>query len=348
MKHYLLLSTLLSGAIIAHSQITITNGDMPKAGDSIRYSIDFLPDNVPYDTSGTGITWDFSLLEPQSQGVYEYKFGLFINPVYSGFFGLTSFGLKISDQINLGVVRFDDVYNFYKTTSSAFNAEGFGVEINGVPVPADYSVADKVYQFPLKYGDYDSSNFRLKFKPTPDISFVRKGTRYNEVEGYGTVITPYGSFECLKVKVTVKQTDSIATSQVPFPVQNTQTTINYVWLSKQEKIPIVEVFGNVIPFVGYQVTQLRYRDKYRELRPTAVDEIEGESLSLFPNPFNSSLNVRLNESADISIWDVSGNCVWQQRQFNGGAINTTLFLSGLYVVKIENAHTRKVLRIVKQ
>jgi hypothetical protein len=134
-----------------NGQIAISSSDMPQAGDTLRYSTNFSPNDFLYDTTGAGITWDFSALTPQGQGLYEYKFGLLINPVYSAFFGFNAFGLKIAEQINLGVVQFNDIYNFYRTSSSAFRAEGFGLEVNNIPVPADYTEPDKVYQFPLEY-----------------------------------------------------------------------------------------------------------------------------------------------------------------------------------------------------
>ena len=84
MKYILLCGWVIVGFLV-NAQITITSADMSEAGDTLRYSTNFSPENFPYDTTGAGITWDFSNLTPQTQGLYEYKFGLFINPVYSGF-----------------------------------------------------------------------------------------------------------------------------------------------------------------------------------------------------------------------------------------------------------------------
>lgn len=348
MKNMLWCGLMLS-VFIANAQITITSADMPAAGDTLRYSTNFSPQDYPYDTTGAGITWDFSNLTPQSQGLYEYKFGLFINPVYSAFFGFNSFGLKIADQINLGVIQFDNIYNFYRTTSTAFRAEGFGLEISNVPVPADYSEPDKVYQFPLNYGDRDSSIFRLAFSPDNNTHFVRKGYRINEVDGYGTVITPHGTFDCLRIKVLVKQTDSIGNNNIPFPIEVTQTTINYVWLAKGEHAPIVEVQGTILPFNGsYNASQLRYRDTYRNLNPNAIAEFEFSKIKLFPNPTANAFVIDgINQNQLLTIFDLQGKALLEQRVENAELIDIAQLNSGVYYVQISDDNKRTTYRLVK-
>ena len=348
MKYILLCGWVIVGFLV-NAQITITSSDMPEAGDTLRYSTNFSPENFPYDTTGAGITWDFSNLTPQTQGLYEYKFGLFINPVYSGFFGFNSFGLKIADQINLGVIQFDNIYNFYRTTSTAFRAEGFGLEISNVPVPADYTEPDKVYQFPLEYNDRDSSTYRLAFSPDNNTHFVRKGYRVNEVDGYGTVITPHGTFDCLRIKVLVRQTDSIGNNNIPFPLEVTQTTINYVWLAKGERAPIVEVQGSISPFNGnYNATQLRYRDTYRNLNPNAVEEVDFSRITLFPNPTVDAFAVEgISKPELLTIFDLQGKLVVQKQVVNSETISIAHLNSGVYFVQIGEGNKSATYRLLK-
>jgi len=340
---------LVTGVLAVNAQITISSADMPGAGDTLRYSINFSPNSFRYDTTGAGITWDFSDLTPQSQGLYEYKFGLFINPVYSAFFGFNSFGLKIADQINLGVVQFTDVYNFYRTTSSAFRAEGFGLEINNIPVPADYTDPDKVYQFPLTFGDRDSSTYRLAFSPDNNTHFVRKGYRINDVDGYGTVITPYGTFDCLRLKVLVKQTDSLGNNNIPFPVEITQTTINYVWLAKGQHAPIVEVQGAILPFNGnYNATQLRYRDAYRNLNPNGIAQVDDNSAKVYPNPATDFFSLEgVQGEHPLAVYDSQGRVVLHRIVSGEESVNISSLLSGVYFIQIGEGFGRTTHRLLK-
>lgn len=346
---YILLWVLVVFGFSVNAQITITSSDMPKAGDTLRYSTNFSPNSFPYDTTGAGIIWDFSDLVPESQGLYEYRFGLFINPVYSAFFGFNSFGLKIADQINLGVIQFDNIYNFFRTNSSSFRTEGFGLEISNVPVPADYSEADKIYQFPLQYSNRDSSTYRLAFSPDSNTRFVRKGYRINEVDGYGTVITPHGTFNCLRIKVLVKQTDSIGNNNIPFPLEVTQTTVNYVWLANGEHAPIVEVQGTVLPFNGnYNATQLRYRDTYRNLNPSAISTVDTSSIKIFPNPTVEAFIVQgINGTQEMVVSDMQGKAIIHQRVVDGEAVSITDLSPGVYFVQIGEGNQVTTQRLMK-
>ena len=76
------------------AQITIANSNMPSANDTIRYSNVSPTAAVNYDTTGAGITWDFSNLTPLNQGLFEYKSAAAVNFTYGLFFGFGSYGLK--------------------------------------------------------------------------------------------------------------------------------------------------------------------------------------------------------------------------------------------------------------
>jgi hypothetical protein len=346
MKKIPALLLLLAVASISFAQITITKDDMPEAGNSILYSTDFSVGNIDYASTGADYTWDFSSLSPQQQATYDYKFGLYINPIYSAFFGFNSFGLKIADQINLNVIQFNNVYNFFKTSSSKFTAEGFGFELNGVPVPTDYQIADKVYQFPLQYGDKDTSNYRVSFQPDNNTTFTRKGIRINEADGYGTVITPYDTFNSLRVKVTLIETDSVGNTSLPFPVQVTRTSINYQWLSNTEKIPVVEVQGTDAPIVGYTPTQVRYRDA--DPNAVGIDEANRNIVSLYPNPSREQLWLGTPAGIyNVSITNLAGETLLYLPNYTEPKVDVSNLANGMYLLQIQQGNTYTYGRFTK-
>ena len=269
MKHLLLSLTILL-SLNSFAQINITQSDMPNSGDTIRYSV--TNDINDYTITGASYTWDYSSLTSNSQGLYEYKSALAINPVYVIPFGFFGFGLKISDGLSLGPISLNNIYNFFNKSASKYTIEGYGAEVSGVPLPSTYSDPDEFYQFPLNYGDTDTSTFDVKIT-IPTLGYIKmKGTRINIAEGWGTIITPYGTFNALKIQTIVDEIDSISTTLIPLSFGIPRKTVTYKWLCNTEKIPVLEVTGTMVG-TTFTPNQIRYRDIFREsaipFRPTA-------------------------------------------------------------------------------
>jgi hypothetical protein len=265
MKRIFAFVVLLSLTAPVMSQITITKNDMPVAGDTIRYSSSNT--RLNFDTTGAGITWDYSALVASGQGVDSFRSAFSISPVYNLFFGLTAFGQKALNNLNFGTVSLTNIFYFYKTSTSKFEINGIGAQANGVPLPSNYSITDKLYQFPLSYGRADTSDFDVTIS-VPTLATIRqKGKRYNYVDGWGTVMTPYGSFPCIRLVSKVVEVDSITISAfgITFPQQRNTTT--YKWLANGEHIPVLEVSGNTPQFGSFIPTTEKYRDTIRFVPP---------------------------------------------------------------------------------
>ena len=248
-------------------QITINSADMPSANDTIRFSNANASASLPYLLSGPNQTWDFSTLVATNQDVEPYKLSL-QTPYAFFFFGFNKFGRKITDSLGVGAFKFKDIYNFYKKTNSAFEVEGIGLKFNGIPLPAYYSVQDKLYQFPLQYNDRDSSNFKFTVSLPTLGSYSQVGYRINTVEGWGSITTPFGTFNCLKVKSFVFSADSLNIGG--FPLKFNRRTIEYKWLANGKKIPILEISGNATAAGAFTPTTVKYRDIPRSLTPVTL------------------------------------------------------------------------------
>lgn len=241
------------------AQITITSADMPVSSDTIRYSVgtlDTLSAQV-YTQTDTNYVWDFSQLTANSQELSEYV------PVgatpYNGFFA-GSYGIELIDTLTLGGQTITSVYDFYKNTAAQFEATGRGMNFQGFPLASIYSDPDEIYEFPLDYGDRDSSTFDFLTGIPFVANYSSTGYRINEVNGWGMVMTPYDTVACIRVVTDIVSTDSISilgTGGFSFP--------NHVreikWMANGEKIPMVQVSGTVA-FGAFVPTEIRYRDNY--------------------------------------------------------------------------------------
>ncbi len=268
MKKILLLSFLFS-AVQAFSQIKIEKSDMPKVGDTLRYS----NTNSRVDISKTGPNqvWNFKDLEPSSQGVYEYKSSL--RTPYLLNFGFTALGLKVADTVGAGQLQLKNVYDFFNSSNSKYEAIGTGFQYASLPLPQSgkHSNSDIIYALPLEYNDNDSDTYNIEIPISlagfPIGKLIRSGERKTVVDGWGKITTPYAKdVECIRVKSIIDGFDSISISTLNVDFGFPSSTIEYKWLSKTERIPMLSVTGtqNGRTFIP---SEIRYRDMPRDIAP---------------------------------------------------------------------------------
>lgn len=242
---------------------------MPSANDTIRYSVVNAAQGVNFKATGENFNWDFTKLKSNSQGLYEYKNST--NTPYILSFGFSALGLKIADSIGGGQIGFKNVYNFFKKTTGKWENVGIGFELSVLPLPqaGKHTNTDEIYQFPLNFNDRDSVSFALKIPLTAAIipigNYFQDGNRVTTVDGWGTISTPYKSnIECLRIKSVITEMDSMSIAipnQTPINFKFPNNRVEYKWLSKTEKIPMLEVSGTELNG-NFTPTQIRYRDNY--------------------------------------------------------------------------------------
>lgn len=85
-------------------------------------------------------------------------------------------------------------------------------------------------------------------------------------------------------------------------------------------------------------------------RLTTVAQVAGKVKSeVYPNPFNSSLNINVANNSNVTISDVTGKVVANFNNLNGNNTLVTENLSkGVYFVTIQNNSSKEVVKIVKE
>jgi PKD repeat protein len=238
-----------------NAQITIVNADLAQAGDTMRYSVAASFNN--YEKAGANQTWDFSKIAPSTQDIQRY-YSPTSTPYFIQFF-TASYGLPEQlDLLPIGGLGFaSNVFGFYRSNNSALVNVGKGATIQNLPIGIVYSKRDTIFKYPLNFGNIRQGNYEGSANLLGLGGLVQTGTRKTEVDGWGSITTPYGTFNCIRVKSEVDGIDSISINGFGIPIPNSRT--EYYWFGKNQKFPLMEVIVNNFT----QVTKIRYKDVYR-------------------------------------------------------------------------------------
>ncbi len=290
------ITLLFSMALIASfltAQITITDSDMPSAGDTVRLSATTNVQGYDPALTGANYTWNYINLTPLSQQLDTF-FSVSSTPfAYQLFFNnnllypnhKADFAKKGPD---LGVtqVPITNVYNYTKNSSTAYDNVGFGAEIISVPSSTRNIPVDREYVFPMNYGDNHVSNSEFDIT-VPTFGFYGQTMeRIDTVDGWGMLTTPYGTFNCLRVKSILNKVDTIYTaSPIPFGITIPRPEeIEYKWLAAGMGVPVLKIVTS-----ASLVTSIEYIDSLRLVGLPEYDVVN--QLNVYPNPVKENLSI---------------------------------------------------------
>lgn len=347
MKQSLLIAAAFLVVAPLTAQITLGSSDFVHAGDSVRvsYSVNGTG-NVDQTLTGANYLWDFSSLQPGAQQMLRYAV-----PTAIPFNFLSDIAVLNPTPDSLPLIGSvpTDFTDYFKNSNSSFRQNGLSftyAPLGNFSVPVIFSASDYIYRFPMNHGNMDTSNAHYSFNIPNLLYFGQDIHRENNVDGWGTLITPYGTFQCLRLVSYVQRIDTIGIDSVngfsnPRPLE-----IQYKWLAAGMKIPVLEVDAQVIASTEL-VTNVIYQDSLRSnVFQVGINEAETplSFTGVYPNPASGQCMVayQLSEPAAVSIglYDLSGREVKAPQEYTGNAGNHTETLDleglapGLYQVRI--------------
>lgn len=317
MKKSILLLLMVSMVNLVQAQITINSADVTHSGDIYTVSTGIAFTGMDATTTGPNYTWDYSLLTASSTTTDtifdESATGSLLSFYYidNAFNSNRSNQAKHGNSFTLGTVSVDAVWDFYYNTAASFNEPGFGAIVNGAPLPIPYSSRDIIYSFPLTFNSTNSSNFgyALDLTTTLGLYYRVQKSRTNLVDGWGSVTTPYGTFNCLRLKSTIIEVDSIYIDSLGFGFSTPPITTNeYKWLANGKGIPILQINTTV----GGAVSQINYRDS---LTATVISFPSAPIADgvIFPNPTSNEAYLNLSSAVTgnfkFEIFGLKGNLI---------------------------------------
>lgn len=351
MRHFFASTTALFASALS-AQITIGPADMPAAGDTVRY---VTTDASAIDPASTeaGFLWDFGALVPDLEGadtcvsvgstpiLYQFYFNNpFIYPEYDADYAVQGQGFDFQGQLTV-----TDVYDYFKSDATGFRNVGFGANVNGVPASVRRIPVDWIHRFPMDYGDMDTSYSEFSLAIPTLGSFTEQQTRYNEVDGWGTLYLPADTFEVLRVKSTLQRADSVFIEQFgtgfAFDVPE---TIEYKWIAQGMDMPVL-----LIVTTAGQVTTARMYYDVDDIT-TGVATVATIGTGAYPNPADDGVSIAVPvEAGVITIRDVHGRVVGAQRYGAGSGtvrVTTADLAAGAYTATITGVTLPRTMRFM--
>jgi len=288
------------------SQIVIDQNDMPQPGDTIRLSSTIEYGTLNYQETGNDFTWDFSSLLPVTQKVDTFVDFDETPWVYQLiFWGSSNLAKELIGFDQYPGFEITDAYEYYKTSSSEFKLVGNAATLNGIPFPNKFDSPDVIFKLPLNPGSVDSSYSSY------DIALTGIGyaggwkKRVNFVDGWGTLITPYGSFQTIRLKSEVEQYDSIYIDTLGYGIPYLQYFTEYKWLGDGFGEPLCTFTENG------PITTIDYIDSVRNLIIGIPEEQANNNMfRIYPNPVGNEMNIQfttpVNSEMKIVVFDLQG------------------------------------------
>lgn len=264
MKKTFTLALVLSFFSSAFSQISLLLSDMPSATQTQRIAIDTFPlPAVNFGNKGANQTYDFSNLTLFKYDTIEYR---------------TPTSGQTTICPNADVATTLDGVNFILTNNDPGNnkltLEGFQGLISGNVLGAEYSTKPDLIRFPATY----QTNFAGTGYLQKSVQGIQVGqplattveltintSAYSDtIDGWGTVKTPLGTYDCLRkkrIETTTTTIRALIFGNWSVISNSTSTTTRYSYLTKEAK-------GSVINF-NYDTANVLQSVSWSMVPPTA-------------------------------------------------------------------------------
>ena len=351
--------TLLPTLICA--QITLEVTDFSDGGDTVRVSTtnDF---SIDFASTGTNYNWDFSSLVAESQTLKDYQsmdnasaipsftFGAFADEAHQATNFTETVDIPLDQAGDFLPISIDGINQFSKNAVSSINTVGLSISISGTEIPVVSDTIETRYQLPLNYGDsYDSRGYNyLNLNPIFEAIWIQYRQRNTEVDGWGSITTPYGTFDALRLKHEIIENDSIYIDlfggpmwfELPIPMRT-----EYEWITKEEKDPILRIITSQI--AGEEtVNSIEFKDQYLGLEAGIIDS--QNNIVIGPNPVENKLNILgVNGLYSFSLLSMNGKVVIGKVNITNKSIDLSNIKKGTYLIVLLTTKGMSVQKIIK-
>ncbi len=354
----LLLLALLCAAQITLAQQTYQSSHYGTPGDLYLYNrFNDSIDVIELTKSGADITWDFSAhaaLNTHTNSIVEpaEAFNLFnfltictISGFSSGqcfdIWNNTDQALLLKDSLTLLDFTLADLQRYQAIDADRLLERfiGFTVDLGGNPTDAVivYQAPDTILNFPMNYDDAWTSHISFLLDLTPsgqNIVYKSNQSRVTEIDGWGTLMTPYDTFEnVLKVTSVITRIDTVTVDFEEIALALTQ--VEYMWFDTNYRLPIMTANGMILDGDSVVIDAMEYI--YNAVCPIPTWEVTLDS-DVFYLDENGMVTIDFNISnpnANTYNWDFGD----QEQAETDGATSHTFNAVGEYTASVVGCMT---------
>lgn len=227
-------------------------------------------------------------------------------------------------------IPLSDAHNFFRVAGDGFYDCGYAATFNDLPLFGNRNPTDRIFALPLTYGMPADTNDSFFDVVVPTLATVKSyQTRANSLDAWGTVVTPAGSYEALRVRSVVNGVDSVTIETFGIDqVIVRPETIEYRWLSPEMGVPVLQ-----INTVDGDITEIRYRIPEVEVGLSEI--LEKETIKLYPNPASEFVRADLPDGFSVKealLFDFGGKQIAGDFTIHGNKLelNVAGLPNGLY------------------
>ena len=355
----LILMALVALCTGHYGQITVSVSDFANAGDTVRIS-QAPAGGLDFASTGANFTWDFSSLTAASQYLKEFKpigfaslliFGTY-GPIAPSNYRASYFNptndLPLAQLSQFLPVTLSDLNQYTKRMTDSITSLGYSISVNGQGVPFKPDMIETRYKLPLHYNDshYSRGYTFIDLNPVIDFKIKQYRQRTTTVDGWGTIITPKGSFQALRLRHDIAEIDSIY--QTFFgagqwfgtpPIQR----VEYEWFANGEKEWILKATET-----NGTINQVEYQEDYLGL-DASINE-QTLDVNVGPNPTTNTLDITVSAVIEsVEMFDELGRNVLSIKEVNASSLLLDInhLRAGTYRIVVSSTQASKEFPIVK-
>lgn len=324
---------VLFAAFVVHTaataQITITDADFPMV-DMAGVTAGDTSWSIGVGTPGTSQTWDFSAYIPTRFDTSYLTATTFIgNPLFpSATFSSCAMAAGFS-MCSYG----------YKTTTGMYlvgaeqNISIAGTTIHNMVFMSPHN---QIIAFPANYADTRNYSYTQEqiAEYTPASTYDSVRTLYHRTidqayDGWGTLITPYGTYSALRMKQIQSNIDTVYnhTPGGSWAMGSTSALrydTSYTWYA-----PGIGTVATITSRSPYRYSF------YRPTTTTGIPHQAGSGLSVYPNPATQTLNITgITPGSELWLYDVTGRIVGHvTTRLNNCVIDVAAYAPGAYILQ---------------
>ena len=306
-------------------------------GDTLTLDVAPYPASAP-GPQGANVTWDFSSLSSQQQMTH-----IGVDPSsapQASSFPTADVAMKESSSNTYVFLNFAQGYETVGIVTSASGGATF-----------DYSDPELYFQLPSSFGNQPVvDDFSATFS-TMGVTFQRFGTTESVADGYGTLITPSGTYNnVLRIRVFQEYKDSTHLQGQSYVTNYIGET--YMWFSPDYEGPLMTAASLTTTQSGGSTTNeyIQYQSNPRTGLGAEVHALEA---TILPNPAQNVVKVeleQLNEPATLRLLSLTGQELIAPQTVRGGqhTLNVRSLPQGIYLLELSTASKRTLQKVVKE